>query len=161
MPKTQSNVRMTSAGDVPALQKVLDETGLFPGEMLPDMIDGFLSGSEHDCIWLTCEVDAKPVGLCYAIPEQLTDGTWNMLALAVLPSVQGTGCGRALVTGIEDAMQSRGVRIVIVDTSGTAEFAATRAFYRGVGYEEEARIRDFWSGGDDKVIFRKALPVGG
>jgi len=44
-----------------------------------------------------------------------------------------------------------------VETSGTADFAATRRFYRQNGYEEEGRIRDFWAAGDDKVIFRKPL----
>ena len=46
---------------------------------------------------------------------------------------------------------------MIVDTSGTDDFAMTRKFYSQNGYEEEARIRDFWADGDDKVIFRKAL----
>ncbi|MEO1249198.1 MAG: GNAT family N-acetyltransferase, partial [Pseudomonadota bacterium] len=30
-------------------------------------------------------------------------------------------------------------------------------FYRRCGYVEEARIRDFWSAGDDKIVFWKAL----
>ena len=37
------------------------------------------------------------------------------------------------------------------------KFAATRAFYRKNGYEEEARIREFYNPGEDKIIFRKAL----
>ena len=48
-------------------------------------------------------------------------------------------------------------RILTVDTSSNDDFALTRKFYAQNGYEEEARICDFWSAGDDKVIFRKAL----
>jgi hypothetical protein len=42
------NIRPTRSEDLPALMVVLDETGLFPSDMLSDMIDGFLSneGSE-------------------------------------------------------------------------------------------------------------------
>lgn len=37
------------------------------------------------------------------------------------------------------------------------EFEYVRGFYRQHGYEEEARIRDFYAEGADKIIFRKAL----
>ena len=57
----------------------------------------------------------------------------------------------------EQHLRSKGQRNLIVDTSGTDDFALTRRFYAQNGYEEEAPIRDFWAAGDDKVIFRKAL----
>ena len=85
------------------------------------------------------------------------DGTWNMLALAVRPDLQGQRLGAALVRAAEKHLQDKGQRILIVDTSGTDAFALTRNFYVQNGYEEEVRIRDFWADGDDKVIFRKAL----
>ena len=55
------------------------------------------------------------------------------------------------------ALQAKGARILIADTSGTEAFAPPRAFYAANGYAEEARIRDFWATGDDKVVFWKAL----
>lgn len=80
-----------------------------------------------------------------------------MLALAVLPAHQGDGVGGALVKRLEDDLRSQGVRVLIADTSGTEAFALTRRFYAKNGYSEEARIRDFWDVGDDKVVFWKAL----
>jgi hypothetical protein len=38
--------------------------------------------------------------------------------------------------------------------------ARTRRFYRARGYGEEARIPDFYTSGEDKVTFRKALGAG-
>ncbi|MCV6597485.1 MAG: N-acetyltransferase, partial [Mangrovicoccus sp.] len=87
----------------------------------------------------------------------LAEGTVNMLALAVHPERPGTGMGAALVAAAEAHLGTKDQRILIVETSGTEAFARTRAFYLQNGYEEEARIRDFWAKGDDKVIFRKAL----
>jgi hypothetical protein len=58
---------------------------------------------------------------------------------------------------MEVQIDDQGGRIVIVDTSGTDAFAKTRRFYENAGYIEEARIRDFWSKGDDKVTYWKAL----
>ena len=150
------NVRPTVQNDIAALQSVLDETQLFPSEMLPELIEGFLSGNAQD-IWLTCESDGIAIGFCYAAPEQLADGTWNMLAIAVARDLQGKGVGRAIVQQLEIELKTRGQRILIADTSGTDEFGDTRDFYRKNGYCEEARIRGFWGPGDDKVVFWKSL----
>ncbi|WP_237215930.1 GNAT family N-acetyltransferase [Ruegeria lacuscaerulensis] len=143
--------------DVAALQEVLNGTELFPSEMLPDMVNSFLSDEESSEIWLACEVDGNPVGFCYAVPEELAEGAWNMLAIAVLPTQQGGGLGSAISRHLETELKERGQRILIVDTSGTEEFKQTREFYRKNGYTEEARIRDFWATGDDKIVFWKSL----
>ncbi len=149
-------IKPTTKDDIRDLQLVLDETGLFPGEMLPDMLAPSIAG-ETDAFWLTYHHNGKAVGLCYTVPEELADGTWNMLALAILPEEQGQSLGTALVAAAERYLSDRNHRILIVETSGTDEFALTRKFYARNGFEEEARIRDFWADGDDKVIFRKAL----
>lgn len=150
-------IRPTEARDIPDLKSLLDETGLFPGEMLTDMLHGFLSDEASEDLWLSCQVEGKVVGFCYAVPETLTDGTWNMLAIAVLPSEQGSGVGGAIVRQLEAELRNRGQRLLIVDTSGREDFAPTRAFYRKNGYQEEARIRGFWAAGDDKIVFSKSL----
>lgn len=150
-------VRQTIAGDIAALQNVADATELFPGDMLPDMVAPFLDNGVDDALWLTCCDADAPNGFCYARPEEMTDGTWNMLAIAVDPGQQSKGAGALLVAEVEATLRGMCVRVLIVDTSGTEEFSATRRFYIANGYEEEARIRDFWAVGDDKIIFRKAL----
>lgn len=153
---TKPTIKPTASDDVPALQGVLDQTELFPSEMLPDMLAPALAG-EAEAFWLTCHIDGAAVGLCYTVPEELADGAWNMLALAVRPDLQGKRLGTELVATAEQHLRSNGQRILIVDTSGKDDFALTRRFYAQNGYDEEARIRDFWAAGDDKVIFRKAL----
>lgn len=150
-------IRPTKSEDIPALKLVLDDTELFPSEMLPDMVSGFLSNGGSEDVWLTCEVDGKAIGFCYATPEALTEGTWNMLAIAVLPEKQGSGAGGAIVRELESNLGENGHRVLIADTSGADEFAQTREFYRKNGYSEEARIRNLWAEGDDKVIFWKSL----
>ncbi len=154
---TTMNIRPTTSDDLPALQVVLKGTELFPPELLPDMISGFLSEGASEDRWLTCELDSHPIGFCYAVPEPLTEGTWNMLAIAVLPEKQGSGAGTALVDRLESDLRTQGQRLLIVDTSGADGFAETREFYRKNDYIEEARIRDFWAKGDDKIVFWKAL----
>lgn len=151
------NIRLTTTHDIPALQGVLDGTGLFPSAMLPDMMAGFLDGTAEDDLWLSVDHDGEAVGFCYAVPEELTEGTWNMLAIAVLPQRQGKRIGAALVAGLEARLREKGQRVLIAETSGLEEFSQTRDFYRKNGYREEARIRDFWAEGNDKVVFWKRL----
>jgi ribosomal protein S18 acetylase RimI-like enzyme len=150
-------VRPTKSEDISALKLVLDGTGLFPSEMLPGMLRSFLSDEGSQDVWLTCETDGEAVGFCYASPEALTHGTWNMLAIAVLPSKHGSGAGSIMVNRLESYLWERGHRVLIADTSGTATFESTRRFYRNNGYLEVARIPDFWADDDDKVVFWKKL----
>lgn len=153
----QKKIEPTKRKNMAALQAVIEGTELFPSDMLPQMLDGFLLGADNPDIWLTCHLDGRVVGFCHAIPETLADGVWNMLAIAVLPKAQGHGCGQALMQYLEANFRAYKQRVLIADTSGTEAFAQTRAFYRKNGYTEEACIRDFWAVGDDKIVFWKKL----
>ena len=137
-------------------QRVLGGTKLFPPDILPEMLQASKAADAPE-VWLTADDDGQAVAFCYAAPEQLTEGTWNMRAIAVLPEHQGQSIGAKLTQALENRLRDDGHRILIADTSGTEDFAQIREFYRKRGYTEESRIRDFWSAGDDKVTFRKAL----
>lgn len=149
-------IKMTTPDDIVQLQEVLVQTALFPPDLLPDLVAPFFSGDD-DAFWLTCHMNDHAVGFCYTAPEELADGTWNLRALAVLPNHQGGGLGAALTEAVEQHLRQSAQRILIVDTSGTEDFTQVRKFYAKNGYQEEARVRDFWAPGDDKVIFRKAI----
>jgi ribosomal protein S18 acetylase RimI-like enzyme len=101
----------------------------------------------------------SPVAVAYAALERMTSGTWNLYLIAVHPAYQRWGIGAALIHDVEGVLAARGARVLLVETSGPPAFARSRAFYRANGYEEEARIRDFYAAGEDKVVFRnrKAL----
>jgi N-acetylglutamate synthase-like GNAT family acetyltransferase len=100
MKRSAMQIRLTKPGDIAQLQIVLDETGVFPREMLPDMIRSFFSGDSQE-FWMTCEADGVPVGFCYTVPEEMAEGTWNMLAIGVRQSLQGGGHGSSLVRELE------------------------------------------------------------
>ena len=149
-------IRPVVRDDSAALKGVIDATGLFPAEMLDGMLAGYLAGTAGDDSWLTID-DGGPVAVAYVAPERMTAGTWNLYLIAVHPGHQSRGRGAALLRHVEQALATRGARVLLVETSGLPEFARTRAFYRTNGYDEEARIREFYAAGEDKVVFRKAL----
>ena len=120
------------------------------------MVD-FLTNSNTEHYWFVHEDKGTVTGFCYAVPEALTDRTYNLLAIGVRADRQGRGIGRELMRHAEAALATAGKRLLLVDTSGTADFAPVRRFYAGLGYAQEAVIRDYWGEGDDKVTFWKRL----
>ena len=153
-------IRPTTTDDTAAILALAVSSGLFPSEATDEVaavLVGSLSGENGpDHVWVTDD-DGGPVGVAYYAPERMTEGTWNLYMLAIHPDRQRQGRGAALVRHVEEALAARGARLLLIETSGLGSFERTRAFYRALGYDEEARIRDFYQPGDDKVVFRKAL----
>lgn len=150
--------RAVEAADMPALKAVIASTQLFPPDLLDGMVQAYLDApASTGEFWLT-NTGATPVCLAYCAPERMTAGTWNILLMATHASHQGRGWGRALVAAVVERLANRSAHLLLVETSGLPDFARTRGFYKRVGFEEEARIRDFYQAGEDKVVFRRSLP---
>lgn len=153
-------IRPATPDDQKALIAIAEAIGLFsPQELeeLSSMLAEYFNGNlGSDRFWSVYD-DGKPVGVAYYAPEPYADGTWNLYFIAVHPNRQGEGIGGKLLHYVEQMLTERGERVLLVETSGLPNFERTRAFYRKHGYDEEARIREFYKAGDDKIIFRKAL----
>lgn len=148
--------RALTRADLPIVATILTGTGLFPAELLPDMVAPFLSETAVHLWLVVCEGEAV-LGFAFAEPERMTDGTYNLLAIAVLPARQNRGLGKALVAAVGRRLAETGGRVLLVETSSRTEYKGTRAFYEGLGFAREARIRDFYAEGEDKIVFWKKL----
>lgn len=149
------SIRPARAGDVAVIGQIAEATDLFPAEMLDDMMAGYLEGSKPD-LWFVAE-DGDVLGFGFCEPERMADGAWNLLAIGVSPDQQGQGIGAALLGHLEAELVKPKARILIVETLGTDSFQPTRDFYLKNGFDEEARIRDFYEDGGDKVVFWKRI----
>jgi ribosomal protein S18 acetylase RimI-like enzyme len=148
-------LRRATASDTDRIAQIASHAGLFPGAMTGAMMAGYLAG--EDALWIVAEAGARITGFAFSQVEQLTEGTYNLRAMAVVADLRGTGIGSRLLAESEQLLAATGGRILLVETSSTPDFDATAAFYRNRGFTAEARIRDYWAAGDDKLIFRKAL----
>lgn len=149
-------IRPVKPEDLPALKTVIDANQLFPSDMLDEMISEYFKNENSNDLWLTYD-DGKPIAIAYCAPERMTEGTWNLYLIAVHSDCQGKGIGTSMLHYIEQRLADRGERILLVETSGLTSFEQTREFYRKCGYEKEARIREFYQAGEDKIVFRKLL----
>lgn len=147
-------IRPTQPDDAVALQGVVARTGLFPDHLLPAMMREGLA-DRH--LWLTATRAGVPSGFCFARPEEMAEGSWNMLALAVDPRFQRRGVARALVLALEARLASDHQRLIVVDTADDPATRPARALYNAVGYMQVGNIPDFWALGVAKITFAKRL----
>ncbi|HEY2852141.1 MAG TPA: GNAT family N-acetyltransferase [Gemmatimonadaceae bacterium] len=139
------------------VREILDATAVFRAdevsvalELFDDALSGdyeFLGGFENDELVAYACFGATPG----------TDRTFDLYWIAVHPAAQGHGGGSRLLAEVERRLRERGARLLVVETSSRAEYAATRGFYLARGYQEVARMRDFYAACDDRVIYTKSL----
>lgn len=90
-------------------------------------------------------------------PHALAEGVWDLYWIATDTEARGRGVGRALMAQVEAAVSSQQGRLILVETSGTPAYEPARRFYEACGYRYQAVIHDFYSPGDDLIIFGKTL----
>jgi ribosomal protein S18 acetylase RimI-like enzyme len=154
-------IRPTTLDDSAGIIALAVAAGMFPAtetEALGKVLADYFSGNLDDGhVWITDEEKGELCGVAYYAPDLMADRTWYVYMIAVHPDCQGLGRGTALMRHVENALQTSGQRVLLVETSGLPGYERTRAFYEKCSYEKEARIRDFYAAGDDKIVFRKVL----
>jgi len=112
--------------------------------------------NEPDYTALGADAEGRLVGwICWG-PTPCTLGTYDLYWMAVDPAAQRGGVGTALLVEMERQLVGR-ARLIVVETAGRADYAATRGFYESRGYRPTARIPEFYAPGDDLVIYTKLL----
>ena len=145
--------------DGDAVVDLVVAAGMFGREEAGFLADGALHEGDDGA---TCLVEDAEDGhglasvLLYR-PEEAADRAFDLTMIAVRPDLQRGGRGAAMLRHGEDDLRRRGQRLLLVRTSGTAQYDTTRAFYRGQGYAEHLRVPDSWTDGDDLVLFGKRL----
>jgi len=150
-----------SVKDKRALMQILKNTPEFkPFEVVvaEEVIDAYLSDPvESGYHTLIAEDDEGVAGyICFG-ETPCTVGTWDIYWVAVDREKRGRGIGKALSEAAETAIMKAGGRMAIIETSSTPLYENTRRFYLGRSYELVARIPDFYTPGDDKLIMQKRL----
>jgi ribosomal protein S18 acetylase RimI-like enzyme len=150
-------IRKVTKEDLKGIKEVLDSSELFPSEYLDDMIADYFNNPSTVDIWFIAIENNMCIALGYCIPEKLTDGTYNLLAIAVRKEFQGKGIGHLMMNFIEQLLKENNRRLLIVETSSGEQYDLTRKFYLKLNYLPTAVIKDFWNEGEDKIVFWKKL----
>lgn len=107
--------------------------------------------------FFVAEIEGRVAGYACFGATPLTRGTWDLYWIAVDPSRQRGGIGRALLRAAEQTILAEGGRMLLVETAGKGSYASTRTMYEACDYREVARVPNFYEEGDDKVIYARVL----
>lgn len=147
--------------DSDSIRKIVRSSGFFSTEEVEvavELLEENLSRGESSGYYFSfVEINERVVGYsCYG-PIPCTKESYDLYWIAVLHEFRGRGIGRDLLQRTEEKIGEMGGKRIYVDTSSREQYEPTRSFYRGGGYEQEAVLEDFYSPGDDKVIYVKQL----
>jgi len=154
-------IRPTTTADTPHLLKLTEETGVFKPheiEALDEVLcDYHAEMRSEGHIAVTYEEKGKILGYAYYAPAAMTDRSWYLYWIAVTRAIQAKGIGGKLLRHAEDDIRKQNGRVLFIETSSLPHYELTRKFYLKHGYEVTGALRDYYSDGDDMVVFRKKL----
>jgi ribosomal protein S18 acetylase RimI-like enzyme len=156
-------IRKLINSDRDEIQRILTDTRHFNDDEIKvamELIDIYLNDekqTDYIIYVITGDETKKPAGyICYG-RRPLTDSTYDLYWIAVDPQVHGKGTGSMLVKHMEDDLKTIDGKLVLIETSGKAEYENERRFYLKNGYEVQTIIKDFYRSGDDLFVYRKYL----
>jgi GNAT superfamily N-acetyltransferase len=153
-------IRSMEPRDKGPVMDLIRATGFFtPAEVdvAEELIDVYLEDPEQkDYRIVVVENENKDaVGYMTWGPTPLAEDAYDLYWMAVAPSEQGKGRGKALVLWLEDEVRRLAGRMIIIETSSQPKYHGTRQFYIDLDYQEVARVPDYYRAGDDRVIYAK------
>jgi ribosomal protein S18 acetylase RimI-like enzyme len=150
-------LRPLSRADRLAVESILRACGAFTPEEVGTalaLVDAGLAGDPEYDLLAADDGDALVGYACFG-RSPFTLASYDLYWIAVDPRTQGRGVGRTLLAGVEAAVAEAGGALILADTAAKPSYARTRAFYEAAGYALEARIRDYYAPGDDRLTYAK------
>jgi GNAT superfamily N-acetyltransferase len=149
--------------DVQAVRSIVASSGFFAPheidiavELVEERLARGVASGYH---FVFADMDGCPIGYaCYG-PIGCTVGSFDLYWIAVQAASRGHGLGRRLLREVERRVTLAGGRRLYIETSSRTQYEPTRRFYERCGYKAEARLDDFYSPGDAKVIYVKPVNV--
>ena len=155
-------LRHLNAADRGRIEEITRAVGLFREDEIPVALEVFDDAIQHtgvapaDYEALGADIDGRLAGwICWG-PTPCTLGTYDLYWMAVDPALQGGGIGSALIAEMERRLGGQ-ARLIVVETAGRPDYAATRRFYEARGYRATATIPEFYGPGDDQVVYLKKV----
>jgi ribosomal protein S18 acetylase RimI-like enzyme len=158
----KSGIRLRAFRDTDRekIREILEDVTAFTPEEISvatSLVDEALRGSTSYRFLMAVDEHDTILGyICYG-PVPMTSGTWDIYWIAVSKRFQGSHIGTVLIRGAEENIRSENGRLILIETSAKPSYRSTRKFYQEMGYRVKARIEQFYSEKDDKLIYSKYL----
>ena len=147
--------------DMRRIREIVDSSGFFSDaevEVAVELVQERLNkGTESGYYFLFAERDRTVAGYSCFGPIPCTEESYDIYWIAVQEELRRSGLGAKILKRVENRIKEMGGKRVYVETSSREQYKPTRSFYSRCGYRKEATLEDFYSPGDDKVIYLRVL----
>lgn len=145
--------------DPEAVNEIVASTGFFHDYEIPvavELVEERLTkGIESGYHFIFAEMEGKTIAYSCFGEIPCTSGSYDLYWIATHNQYRGKGIGKAVLLETEKAIKGLQGRGIYVETASQEKYAPTRYFYESNQYILEARIKDFYSKGDDKMLYVK------
>lgn len=157
-------IRKMISEDREAIKSILLRCDVFNQEEINcalELIDIYLNNLHQKDYFIASALNDNEEILGYACygKSPLTDSVYDIYWLVVKPEYQRYGIGKRLLKYVEDEIIKLTGRMLLAETSSRGVYEKARRFYLKNGFTKEARVKDFYSQGDDKVIYKKIFSL--
>jgi len=139
------------------LIEAVDEFNQEEKKVAIELIDDALSNSGSTYKIFVYENSELIEGYYCIGKRALTGGVHDLYWIAVKRDCQSKGIGKQLIDHAEDYVESNNGNWLLIETSSKDNYMKTRNFYIRNFYSKVAEIKDFYSEGDNLIIFGKYL----
>jgi len=101
------------------------------------------------------EEKGKVLGYHCTGKRPLTDAVYDLYWIIADPESEIKGIGTELVKHAEHFVKEKGARWLLAETSSKESYSRTRNFYLRNSFSIVAEINDFYSAGDNLIVFGK------
>lgn len=153
----QIRVRAMESAD---LEAALASVAAFEPSLVGEARISFERALSEDGIsrMLVAELEGAVVGVMGYAPDPWgVQDVWWTEWLFVAPEARGRGVATALSKEIERRLVARGCRKAYLDVGNADRQRDAVAFHLSQGYKQEGALRDYWSDGEDFLVFGKRL----
>lgn len=153
--------RAVMQDDVEAIQVIVSNCGVFSAEEIDVAVelaqDALANRGTSDYHFVLAERAGLVAGYtCFGrIP--LTQERYDLYWIVVDAGTQQQGIASGLLKETEESVRELHGKALYAETSSRAVYTPAQGFYRKHGFAELARIPNFYSDGDDKLIYGKTL----
>ncbi len=126
-----------------------------------ELLDDAINNPNSSYITYIYEENGKILGYYIIGTRALTDGVFDLYWIVVEPEHQKNGHGKELLLHAESYVASNKGRWLLAETSSKASYEKTRNFYFRNKYSIISEIKDFYTIGDNLIVFGKYFNLKG
>lgn len=147
--------------DIKSIRDIVESTKFFYDheiDIAVELVEERLKlGESTGYYFVFAEADGITVAYsCYG-PISMSKTSFDLYWIATHNDFRGKGIGKKLLEETFIEARKMGCKIIIAETSGLQHYESTRGFYTGTGFGLEARLKDFYDLGDDKLFYTKRI----